>query len=129
MNIQNLTVRAEIGEVCESLDERIVVEALVGMVERSAHVAFQTAVQAVPENCKIIGHFSTENYRFSGAILHSLCICNRKFQKQLAFRLQFAVPERLTRLRLGAQDWPPDMGITLLQPHLNAGDPEESRGN
>ena len=37
------------------------------------------------------GHFSIENHRFSGVILHYICIFNRKITKQLAFMLQFAV--------------------------------------
>ena len=43
-------------------------------------------------NCKMNGHFAIQNHRFSGAILHYLCISNRKFKKKSAFRLQFAVP-------------------------------------
>ena len=34
----------------------------------------------VSRNCKIIGHFSIQNHRFSGEILHYLCIFNRKSQ-------------------------------------------------
>ena len=41
-------------------------------------------------NCKTIGHSFIENHRFSGAILHSFCIFNRKFRRKLAFLLQFA---------------------------------------
>ena len=35
--------------------------------------------------CKINGHFSIENHRFSGAILHSFCVFTRKFQNMLAY--------------------------------------------
>ena len=34
----------------------------------------------ISSNCKINGHFSIENHRFSGAILHQYHIFNRKFQ-------------------------------------------------
>ena len=41
--------------------------------------------RANPSNFKIIGCFSIANHRFSGAILHHLCIFNRKFRNKLAF--------------------------------------------
>ena len=41
---------------------------------------------------KQIGHFSIDNHHFSRVFLHHLSLFNIKFQKQLAFRLQFAVP-------------------------------------
>ena len=40
----------------------------------------------MPSNCKRIGHFSIENHRFSGAILHHLCTFNRRFRKMMPFR-------------------------------------------
>ena len=43
-------------------------------------------------NRKINAHFSTENYRFSGIILHYLSIFNKKNWKNMAFMLIFAVP-------------------------------------
>ena len=46
---------------------------------------------SVTSNCKVNGLFSIENHRFSGAILYSFCIFNRKLNKKLAFILQFAV--------------------------------------
>ena len=36
-------------------------------------------------------HLSIGNHRFSGAILRSYCIFNRKFQKLMGLLLQFAV--------------------------------------
>ena len=44
-------------------------------------------------DCKIHGHFSIQNHRFSGEILHSFCIFNRKINLFLAFMLQL-VPGR-----------------------------------
>ena len=41
-------------------------------------------------NCKVIGHLSIETHHFSGEILHSFCIFNRKIRKKLAFLLKFA---------------------------------------
>ena len=38
-----------------------------------------------------ISIFSLGNQHFPGAILHYLCIFNRKFKTQLVFMLQFAV--------------------------------------
>ena len=38
----------------------------------------------VPRIATINGHFSIQNHRFSGAILHSFCIFNRKLRKKLA---------------------------------------------
>ena len=35
-------------------------------------------------NCKIIGHFSIKNHRFSGATLHYLCIFNGNSKNKLA---------------------------------------------
>ena len=43
-------------------------------------------------NYTINGHFSIENHRFSGAILHHFYIFNRNFKNKLAFRLQSAAP-------------------------------------
>ena len=40
--------------------------------------------RADTSNCKINGHFSIQNHRFSGAILHSFCIFNRKSQNTSA---------------------------------------------
>ena len=38
-------------------------------------------------NCKINGHYSIQNHRFSGAILHHFCVFNRK---KMTFTLHFA---------------------------------------
>ena len=42
-------------------------------------------------NCKI-SPVLMENHRFSGAIIHYLCVFNREFPPKLAVILQFAVP-------------------------------------
>ena len=48
-----------------------------------------TVKRVFTSNRKSIGHISIANRHLSGAILHSLCIFNRKFKRKLAFLLQF----------------------------------------
>ena len=60
--------------------------------EHLAHPRLDMARHRLTSNCKINGHLSIQNRRFSRAILHYLCIFNRKIRTKLAFILQFAVP-------------------------------------
>ena len=53
-----------------------------------AQIMWQQAVDSpnikvvqISSSCKINGHFSIQNYHFSGAILHDFCIFNRKLKK------------------------------------------------
>ena len=59
-------------------------------LKRRAYLIQLCVILENTSNCKMIGHFSIENYHLPGTTLQYFCIFNRKFQKKLAFRLQFA---------------------------------------
>ena len=74
------------------------------MIHAVARISYriegEDCLSSIPQIAsKIIGHFSIENHHLSGAILHYLCISNRKSLIKLAILLQLRA--RLAQLGVG----------------------------